>query len=117
MEECDHENSQNSVKQAKTVINKIRELVDADVFEKNEMKAFYAKVDNLHEESREETSEDELPCKVCLAAMTRQDDLLVTTCSHMFHKACLKESLDQQKRCPICRHALRLNQIKKLYLF
>ena len=47
---------------------------------------------------------DEKACSVCLQDYNESDEIVLTTCNHMYHKRCINNWLEQNKSCPVCRH-------------
>eukprot|EP00929_Paragymnodinium_shiwhaense_P101782 TRINITY_DN64969_c0_g1_i1.p1 TRINITY_DN64969_c0_g1~~TRINITY_DN64969_c0_g1_i1.p1 ORF type:complete len:1171 (-),score=202.59 TRINITY_DN64969_c0_g1_i1:154-3666(-) len=52
----------------------------------------------------EEDGDDD--CAICLDG---QPDV-VTACGHVFHRACLQQSLGESSKCPLCRQVLKQHQ-------
>ncbi len=42
-------------------------------------------------------------CSICLSAYKVAEEVCMTPCTHLFHKGCLKRSLVEANRCPLCR--------------
>lgn len=44
-------------------------------------------------------------CPICHDIID-QDSLMITSCSHKYHKNCLSKWLSHKRNCPVCRHDL-----------
>jgi hypothetical protein len=51
-----------------------------------------------------ETSDNDI-CSICLNHFTKRGSIL-NNCKHIFHKPCLKEWLNYNKSCPLCRRVI-----------
>ncbi|KFM73798.1 E3 ubiquitin-protein ligase RNF139-like [Stegodyphus dumicola] len=60
-------------------------------------------LDKYRYATKEEVSERDDVCAVCLQSMRRAR---VTPCKHMFHGECLRRCLKQQTICPMCKQNL-----------
>lgn len=45
---------------------------------------------------------EEEVCSICLCELSR-DNLITTTCNHIFHKKCIITWIGQSDTCPLCR--------------
>ena len=45
-------------------------------------------------------------CVICLDEMKYDDELLLVTCSHMFHKECLEPWIKKKSICPLCDYLI-----------
>ena len=52
--------------------------------------------------------EQELECPICLESLkhTKQKDIHITTCKHVFHRKCINEWTCKRPYCPLCRNKL-----------
>ncbi|CAH1782905.1 unnamed protein product [Owenia fusiformis] len=61
-----------------------------------------------------------ISCPVCLESAKnisrRKNQLMSTTCGHVFCKNCITASIKAQHKCPTCRTKLSLKQIHPLFL-
>jgi hypothetical protein len=55
---------------------------------------------------RDDGTEEEEECSICLEQFEDGEELAVPGCGHLFHPDCLKEwvKTDTQMRCPVCRY-------------
>ncbi|KAI3862915.1 hypothetical protein MKW98_011954 [Papaver atlanticum] len=52
-------------------------------------------------------------CSVCLQDMNVDDHAAVLKCSHVFHEKCVEEWAERKPSCPLCRHDIRKENIKR----
>jgi len=55
----------------------------------------------------------QLECPVCLEKMNK---VTATTCGHIFCLECIKQAINTNSRCPLCKRRLAHNSIHPLYL-
>jgi len=49
-------------------------------------------------------------CSICLESYQEKDKIVQLTCTHIFHKDCIREWLqNKQNNCPLCRLPVRLS--------
>ena len=54
-------------------------------------------------------------CSICLEdSVNFEENYLITSCFHVFHEKCIKESNTFSKRCPLCRGDLSNTFCKKI---
>ena len=63
-----------------------------------------------YEFKEENNSKNTADCAVCLEYFENADSILQTGCKHEFHEACLKEWLNDNGTCPMCRRNIRPDQ-------
>lgn len=52
-------------------------------------------------------------CQVCNENMTEgQDFLIISECSHPFHRLCIETYLSTSAECPVCKRACQLNELR-----
>ena len=52
-------------------------------------------------------------CVICYLPMCK--NLTTTTCGHVFHKNCIRQSVTTKQECPCCRSATELDSLMDLY--
>ena len=58
----------------------------------------------------------EYQCSICLERLfTADKEVSVTPCGHSYHKDCISEAIDYDKKCPICRENLQEHEINKIH--
>lgn len=56
-------------------------------------------------------------CNICNATMTEgQDCLIISECSHPFHRACIEEYLSHNSECPACKRPCQLSELRSLII-
>ena len=45
-------------------------------------------------------------CPICYESYTQTDMVMITTCAHAFHLACIEKWLITHKQCPLCRRVI-----------
>lgn len=45
-------------------------------------------------------------CSICLENFLKKEKKIIVKCSHEFHKKCIKEWLNNNNTCPLCRTEL-----------
>lgn len=45
-------------------------------------------------------------CPICMEAFTRENDPVITWCKHIFHRACIEQSIASNPSCPLDRYPL-----------
>ncbi|XP_065036575.1 E3 ubiquitin-protein ligase AIP2-like [Musa acuminata AAA Group] len=58
----------------------------------------------------------ETECAVCWENLAVDDKMQELPCKHLFHPPCLKPWLDEHNSCPICRHELRTDVLRRCML-
>mmetsp|Transcript_30826 Transcript_30826/g.46761 ORF Transcript_30826/g.46761 Transcript_30826/m.46761 type:complete len:247 (+) Transcript_30826:58-798(+) len=62
------------------------------------------------EEDREEGSTDDSlstnTCSICLEKFREGDGVIISACSHVFHRECVLEWLQKKDGCPMCRQSM-----------
>ena len=54
-------------------------------------------------------------CSICLEDKTKiGDNIILTSCFHVFHEKCLNESMRINSKCPLCRFNLKQSFYKKI---
>ncbi|EMH75548.1 zinc finger domain containing protein [Entamoeba histolytica HM-1:IMSS-B] len=77
--------------------------------------AIQFKINNNHHHlvfnENKTTIKSKLPCDcpICLCLIEDSNDVLLTKCSHIFHKECIQMWLKEHDDCPYCRTTLLLN--------
>lgn len=77
----------------------------------NQVNSPYSAISYPRDDSNDNLNE----CSMCLDNI-HQDDQVITTCNHIFHKYCLEPWLEQSKTCAYCRGDLssfNINQIER----
>jgi hypothetical protein len=60
--------------------------------------------------SHQDKDEDAVgSCAICIEAFTSTKTNTTLQCNHTFHTDCIKEWLEKELTCPICRQVLLLN--------
>lgn len=44
-----------------------------------------------------------ISCSICLENYKKEDVILLTECSHLFHHTCLTQWFEKNRSCPMCR--------------
>ena len=52
-------------------------------------------------------SGEEAVCAICQMEYEDGETLMLLTCSHTFHEACVGRWFEQKSTCPVCQHDLR----------
>ncbi|PON57243.1 Cdk-activating kinase assembly factor [Trema orientale] len=52
-------------------------------------------------------------CPICIGPMSEETS---TKCGHIFCKKCIEAAIKVQRKCPTCRHKLRMKDIIRIYL-
>lgn len=56
-------------------------------------------------------------CHICNHTMNEgQDCLIITECSHPFHRTCIEEHLTTSAECPVCKRPCQLNELRTLLI-
>lgn len=56
-------------------------------------------------------------CSICLEDKTKiGKNILLTSCFHVFHEECLKESMKTTSKCPLCRFDLNQSFYKEIQI-
>jgi hypothetical protein len=56
-------------------------------------------------------------CSICLESATKESELVVAKCGHIFCKACLEQSLQVKRECPNCRKNIpKKNGFQRFFL-
>lgn len=42
-------------------------------------------------------------CSICLCTITKNENIFLTICGHLFHRECINHSLNNSDKCPYCR--------------
>jgi len=58
-------------------------------------------------------SKQNLICSICLEKI---NNTTATVCGHIFCKVCIQNAIKKQKKCPLCRKNLTMNNIHPLFL-
>lgn len=45
-------------------------------------------------------------CSICLDKFTEGEDVIISECSHVFHRECVLEWLQKKDGCPMCRQSM-----------
>ena len=53
-------------------------------------------------------------CPICLSEADRIGETVITSCFHVFHKECLNRAMENNKKCPMCRHDLTFTYSKNV---
>ena len=51
----------------------------------------------------------EITCSICIEAFTSSQTHIILECNHKFHTDCIKQWLEKELNCPLCRQSLQLN--------
>jgi predicted transport protein len=66
------------------------------------------KYENYLTQPKQKIKEIQETCHICIADYEQTDDIyFLSTCEHIFHKDCLSEWFNKQKKCPLCKVALK----------
>uniref|UniRef100_A0AAG5D5L5 RING-type domain-containing protein n=2 Tax=Anopheles atroparvus TaxID=41427 RepID=A0AAG5D5L5_ANOAO len=57
-----------------------------------------------------------LVCSICSEIYEPHDDVNITACGHMFHRACLLPWIERSATCPHCRSSCTEARLTKVYL-
>lgn len=49
-----------------------------------------------------DSGEDE-SCAICLDLVSKEPSVEIRACKHAFHESCIRESLNHEAKCPVCR--------------
>ena len=55
-------------------------------------------------------------CSICLTDSDRIGETVITSCFHVFHKRCLDRAMQDNKKCPMCRHDLTFTYSKNIQI-
>lgn len=55
-------------------------------------------------------------CPICLEAKTAVNEIMSTTCGHVFCGNCIRSAVKIHKKCPTCRKKLTAKQFHKIFL-
>lgn len=56
-------------------------------------------------------------CDICKETMNEgQDCLIISVCSHPFHRVCIESHLSTSSECPVCKHACELSELRTLVI-
>lgn len=56
-------------------------------------------------------------CQACNEILNEGDEcLLISDCSHPFHRNCIETLLSTTSECPVCHRPCQLNELKKLII-
>lgn len=56
-------------------------------------------------------------CNVCNCTMSEgQDCLIISECSHPFHRSCIENYLTTTSECPVCKRPCQLNELRSLLI-
>ncbi|KAK3932431.1 E3 ubiquitin-protein ligase RNF4 [Frankliniella fusca] len=55
-------------------------------------------------------------CPICLESKTAVNEIMSTTCGHVFCGNCIRSSVRIHKKCPTCRKKLTMKQFHKIFL-
>jgi len=58
-------------------------------------------------------------CKICLDVfedLTAGEEIVSTSCGHIFCKKCILECFDNDKKCPTCRQEIDVHDLRRVYL-
>lgn len=45
-------------------------------------------------------------CVICLQDYKNEEEIITLPCTHLFHAACIKDWLQRDKSCPICKFTI-----------
>ena len=60
-----------------------------------------AKVNMVNDKETSKIIKNKEVCPICLESFEKEKDIFLTTCSHFFHKSCIKKWNNDS--CPYCR--------------
>lgn len=56
-------------------------------------------------------------CNICNVTMSEgQDCLIISECSHLFHRICIEEYLSSASECPVCKRPCQLSELRSLLI-
>lgn len=56
-------------------------------------------------------------CQICHVTMTEgQDCLIISECSHPFHRSCIENHLATSADCPVCKRPCQLDELRSLVI-
>ena len=61
-----------------------------------------------HQEVKEEINTSVELCSICIESYLPQQKSITLPCNHKFHSNCIKEWLEQELTCPMCRTLIKL---------
>ncbi len=53
--------------------------------------------------NNENDAGDSVTCSICFEDYVKKDMIMALACSHKFHSKCIKQWLQQNRRCPLCQ--------------
>ena len=57
----------------------------------------------------------ECMCSICLDSLfSVNTDVSITPCGHLYHKACIENSMQNNLLCPNCKTEFRADMVKKI---
>ena len=62
-----------------------------------------------HQGQEIEEVNEEVTCSICIEAFTSAQTHIILECNHKFHTDCIKQWLEKELNCPLCRQSLQLN--------
>ncbi|KAG5677386.1 hypothetical protein PVAND_007149 [Polypedilum vanderplanki] len=54
-------------------------------------------------------------CIIDAEILTKEDDIVVTPCGHVYHRECISEWISSSRTCPSCRTIISINSLIKIY--
>jgi hypothetical protein len=81
------------------------ELVEDNVYQEDvKIVLNEEQFDNLSNIIYDELNQESNECLICMDEFKRDDNIIKTSCNHLFHKKCIKTWLcGESNKCPICR--------------
>ena len=62
-----------------------------------------------YKRSDEKGEDRDVDCAICLKEFEENEDLIFTTCKHMYHEECLRKWLIERQVCPLCKSTLLMD--------
>jgi hypothetical protein len=102
------------------VLTQLREKLDKDKKELKELRLYKKNFSKMINNIPNYVSKDIVKnnkCSICLEEnYTFEKDYIITSCFHVFHEECLKNSFRFNIKCPICRGSLENTFYKKFQI-
>ena len=61
--------------------------------------------------SDEKDHERDTECAICLKEFEEKEELIFTTCKHLYHEDCLRKWLIERQVCPLCKYSLLADSV------
>ena len=96
------------------LLPRLMNIQESHRFENPTTASIVSQLPEVEIDSPEKLDEEKRKCIICLSEFTQGEKAIILPCIHFFHEECIKNWLEKQNFCPICKFELTKENLEKI---